>query len=190
VRSLNVVNSLQQRSRRADTIALVVSLAVLGVGSAVLGPVVKMPWSLPTVMSTSAASSSPLAGGLPANETGSVQITITAGNQEASATLADTPAGRQLAAMLPLTVHLQDPFGQAKSGPLPRAIDIAGTATEFHPNTGGIYYWPDGDDLAIFYDPLGQAVPPPGLIRLGRIDAGLDAIAARGDVTVTFQRAA
>ena len=118
-----------------------------------------------------------------------MRVTLTVGDQVAAATLADTPAGDQLAAMLPITVDLQDPFGQAKSGVLPRGIDIAGAGAEFHPTAGGIYYWPDGGDLAVFYDALGQAVPPPGLVRLGSIDTGLDTIAARGDVTVTIRRA-
>jgi hypothetical protein len=62
-------------------------------------------------------------------------------------------------------------------------------AREFHPITGGIYYWPDGRDLAVFYDSLGQAVPPPDLVRLGSVDTGLIAMASRGDVTVTIQQA-
>jgi hypothetical protein len=34
--------------------------------------------------------------------------------------------------------------------------------------------------LAIFYDDLGQTVPPPGLIRLGAVDADLALLAAAG----------
>jgi hypothetical protein len=190
-RSLNLVNNLHQRSRAADAVALVVSLLVLAVGSAVLGSTVKMPGSLPTVavMSTPTKSSSASGAVLASNETGSVQITMTVGHQVATATLDDTPAGHQLAAMLPLTMNLRDPFGQAKSGPLPHRIDGAATAADFHPLTGEIYYWPDGGDLAVFYDALGQAVPPPGLVHVGGVDSGLDAVASRGDVTVTIERA-
>ena len=35
--------------------------------------------------------------------------------------------------------------------------------------------------MAVFYDDLGQTVPPPGLVRLGAVDGGLDAIAAAGN---------
>jgi hypothetical protein len=126
---------------------------------------------------------------LPTEGTRSVRITVLVGDQVSTATLADTPAGHRLAAMLPITVDLQDPFGQAKSGALPRALPVAGTARVVHPVTGGVYYWPDGGDLAVFYDALGQAPPPPGLVRLGSIDTGLDAIATRGDVRVTIERA-
>jgi hypothetical protein len=170
-------------------VAFALSLAVLAVGSAVVGPVVKMPGGLPAATATSAPSAPTSATAVPTEEAGSVRITLTVGDEVATATLADTPAGHQLAAMLPITVDLQDPFGQAKSGPLPHPIDVAGTAREFHPITGGVYYWSDGDQLAVFYDALGQAVPPPGLIRLGNVDTGLEAFASAGDVSVTLQRA-
>jgi hypothetical protein len=48
------------------------------------------------------------------------------------------------------------------------------------PRHRGVYYWPDGGYFAVFYDDLGQQVPPPGLVRLGVVDGGLDAIASAG----------
>jgi hypothetical protein len=174
-------------------VALTLSLAVLAVGSVVIGSGVTMPGELPAATATSAVSAASLSAPAAASGTEEVgrRVTMRVGDQVATATLADTPAGREFAAMLPITVDLQDPFGQAKSGALPHPIDIAGAAAgrEFHPITRGIYYWPDGGDLAVFYDALGQAVPPPGLVHLGSVDTGLDAIAARGDVTVTIRRA-
>jgi hypothetical protein len=167
-------------------VALALSLAVLGIGSAVIGPVVTMRGELPAATATSPSAS---AGVLSTEEVGSVRVTMRVGDRVATATLADTAAGHEFAAMLPITVDLQDPFGQAKSGALPRAVGVVGAGREFHPTTGGIYYWPDGGDLAVFYDALGQAVPPPGLIRLGSVDSGLDTLATRGDVVVTIQRA-
>jgi hypothetical protein len=56
--------------------------------------------------------------------------------------------------------------------------------------TGWGYYWPDTAALAIYYDDLGQSVPPPGLIRLGAIDTGLDEFAeAGGQHTARLERA-
>jgi hypothetical protein len=171
-------------------VAFALSLAVLGVGSAGVGPFVRMPGSPPAATATPVPSAPAPAAAVSSEETGSVRITMTVGDRVATATLADTLAGHQLAAVLPITVDLHDRFGQAKSGALPRSVDVAGLAREFHPITGGIYYWPDGrGQLAVFYDALGQAVPPPGLIRLGNIDTGLNAIGSGGDVTVTIQRA-
>jgi hypothetical protein len=101
------------------------------------------------------------------------------------ATLTDTAAARQFAAKLPLTLDLRDPMGQAKSGRLPAPIEHASAESTIDPEVGGIYYVPDRAMIAIFYDDLGQTVPPPGLVRLGTVDtgpdAGSDAIAAAGN---------
>lgn len=97
------------------------------------------------------------------------------------ATLSDTAAARQFAAQLPLTLDLRDPMGQAKSGPLPGPIDTASAETDVDPDAGGIYYVPDRAMIAIFYDDLGQTVPPPGLVQLGTVDSGADTIDAAGN---------
>lgn len=183
------MTTLQQRSRTADVVALALTLAVIGVASAVVSLVVNLPDRLPAAPATSSPALSASAAEPPTKEVGSVRITMTAGDRVATASLADTRAGHRLAAMLPITVDMQDPFGQAKSGPLPRALPVAGTPREFRPVTGGIYYWPDGGHFAVFYDSLGQAVPPPGLVHLGSVDTGLAAMASRGDVTVTIRQA-
>ena len=53
-----------------------------------------------------------------------------------------------------------------------------------------IYYWPPSGDIAIIYDDLGQSIPPPGMVRLGSVDSGLDAIASAGNrFTVWIDRA-
>ena len=99
------------------------------------------------------------------------------GNEFATATLADTPAAREFAAMLPLQLKLHDPMGQAKSGPLPRPIDAAGGEPVFNPAVGEIYYSAPSGTLAIFYDDLGQSIPDPGLVRLGTVDTRTERIA-------------
>jgi hypothetical protein len=94
----------------------------------------------------------------------------------ATVTLDHTPAARAFAAMLPLPVALHDPMGQAKSGKLPSPIDVTGTARVFNPTVGELYYWAPSNTIAIFYDDLGQSIPPPGLVRLGVVSSGLPAI--------------
>ena len=92
--------------------------------------------------------------------------------------------------MLPLSLTLSDGWGQAKSGPLPYPVRAEAERT-LRPVRGGIYYWPETAALAVYYDDLGQSVPPPGLIRLGAVDAGLDEIAGAGrQVTVHIDRVA
>jgi hypothetical protein len=110
-----------------------------------------------------------------------VRIVLQFGDEFATATLSDTPAAGEFAAMLPLQLKLRDPMGQAKSGPLPRPIDAAGGEPVFDPAVGGIYYSPPSGTFAVFYDDLGQSVPDPGLVRLGTVDSGADRIAEAGN---------
>jgi hypothetical protein len=112
--------------------------------------------------------------------TGSVRIVLRFGDEFATATLSDTPAAREFAAMLPLRLKLHDPMGQAKSGPLPRPIDATGGERVFDPAVGEIYYSAPSSTFAIFYDDLGQSIPDPGLVRLGTVDTMTDRIAAAG----------
>jgi hypothetical protein len=102
------------------------------------------------------------------------------GDESATATLDDTDAARQFAGMLPLQVDLHDPMGQAKSGRLPRPLTVTDPDRVLDPNIGEIYYSPADEGLVIFYDDLGQQVPPPGLVRLGQVERGLDAITDAG----------
>jgi hypothetical protein len=111
---------------------------------------------------------------------GSVRIVLRFGDEFATATLSDTPAAREFAAMLPLQLKLRDPMGQAKSGPLPRPIDAAGGEPVFDPTVGEVYYSANSNTFAIFYEDLDQSIPEPGLVRLGTVDAGTDRIAEAG----------
>lgn len=113
--------------------------------------------------------------------TDSVRIVLRFGNETAAGTLADTPAAREFAAMLPLNLDLRDPMGQAKSGPLPRPLDVSGIEPVFDPAVGQIYYSAPSSTFAIFYTDLGQSIPDPGLVRLGTVEAGTDQIADAGN---------
>jgi hypothetical protein len=117
----------------------------------------------------------------PSVSNGSVRIVLRFGDEFATATMSDTPAAREFAAMLPLQLRLRDPLGQAKSGPLPRPIDVAGGEPVFDPAVGEIYYSANSGTLAIFYEDLGQSIPDPGLIRLGTVDTTTDRIAEAGN---------
>jgi hypothetical protein len=109
------------------------------------------------------------------------QIVLRFDHHVVPATLADTAAGRQFTTLLPMTLELHDPWGQAKSGPIAHPIEGTEAVWVTDPEAGGIYYAPDSGTLAIFYDDLGQTVPSPGLVRLGAVDADLASIAAAGN---------
>lgn len=117
------------------------------------------------------------------------QIQLEVGRDTVTATLVDTRAARDLLRMLPLSLQLADPFGQAKSGPLPRPLRVDGAPTVRAASPGGLYYWAPTKSFAVFYADLGQTVPPPGLVRLGSIDSNLRAVAEAGNhTTVTLAR--
>ena len=101
------------------------------------------------------------------SSTGWARVVLRFDEEVVAVSLADTASARQFAAMLPLDLDLRDPMGQAKSGQLPSPIDIAGADRVTDPAVGEMYYWPDSATIAIFYDDLGQSVPPPGMVRLG-----------------------
>ena len=119
------------------------------------------------------------------------RVVLRFGDHAVAATLADTPASRQLAAMLPLTIELSDAWGQAKAGRLPHPVSVEGAARTLKPTPRGIYYWPDTAALAVYYDDLGQSLPPPGLVQLGAVDTDVDEIAGTSrQVMVRIDRVA
>jgi hypothetical protein len=120
-----------------------------------------------------------------AADTSSAQATATL-----SATLTDSAASRELAEMLPATLELDDAWGQAKTVRLPHPLPTEGAARVMRPVVGGVYYWPGTQTLAVYYDDLGHRVPPPGLVPLGVVDTGVDAIVDAGQVTVHLESAA
>jgi hypothetical protein len=119
---------------------------------------------------------------------GPVRIELVVGDEIATATLADSPEARDFAASLPIRVTMEDPFGQAKTGPLPSKLDVEDATRSSSYRAGDLSYWSPSGKLAIVYDALGRSVPPPGLVRLGTVDSGLRAIASAGnDVTMTIR---
>jgi hypothetical protein len=106
-------------------------LGVMLAGCSISGPgsgsnqAVPAASAAPTVLTTT-----------PRAATGSLWVVLRLSNGLATATLDDTPAAREFAAMLPLQLDLRDPMGQAKSGPLPRPLDATGGEQVFDPAVG------------------------------------------------------
>jgi hypothetical protein len=178
---MNVTVRLRSRLR-AGAVLVAAALAALLAGCSVSDPGGSQS-TLPAAGSSTPAVTAPAAAD-------SVSVVLRIGDRRATVTLEDTPAARTFAAMLPLRLTLHDPMGQAKSGQLPHRIDVSGATRTFDPRVGEIYYWPPSGDIGIFYDDLGQSVPPPGMVRLGVVDRGLDEIASAGNrFTVSIDRA-
>ena len=167
---MNVTARLHPRLR-AGILLVAATLAVMLAGCSISGPDQTLP----------AASTSPTVLTSPRVSTGSVRVVLRLSNGVMTATLDDTPAAREFAAMLPVQLELHDPMGQAKSGPLPRPLDATGVVPVFDPAVGEMYYSAPSNTFAIVYDDLGQSIPDPGLVRLGSVDTGMDLIAEAGN---------
>jgi hypothetical protein len=171
---MNVTARLHPRLR-PGALLVAATLAVMLAGCSISSPGRGSDQALP------AASSAPTVPTSPRVSTGSVRFVLRLSNGLATATLDDTPAAREFAAMLPLRLELHDPMGQAKSGPLPRPLDASVGEPVFDPAVGEIYYSAPSSTFAIFYDDLGQSIPDPGLVRLGTVDSSTDRIAEAGN---------
>jgi hypothetical protein len=116
------------------------------------------------------------------------RVRITVAGKSIVATLADSVAARDFASLLPLTLAMNDLFRREKFAPLPRAISEQGKRTNDYA-VGTIGYWPPGPDVAIFYRQDGERIPDPGLIVLGRVKAGIEALDVPGAIEATIELA-
>ncbi|WP_292985997.1 cyclophilin-like fold protein [Pantoea sp.] len=95
-----------------------------------------------------------------------------------TATLNDSQASREFAALLPLTLNLKDYAGEEKISDLPGRLSTAGSPAGTAAKKGDIALYAPWGNLAIFYKPHGYAS---GLIKLGRLDEP-DALPVHPDV--------
>ena len=124
-----------------------------------------------------------------ADSSGGTQVVLRLSDGTATATLKNTAAAQEFAALLPVQLTLRDPMGQAKSGRLSSPLPVADTDRVIDPEVAGLYYWPPSGDIGIVYDDLGQTVPPPGMVQLGTVTSGLPMIASAGNrFTVSIER--
>jgi len=118
---------------------------------------------------------------------GEFRVRITIDNTSIEATLADSDAARDFASLLPLSLSMNDLFRREKFAALPRAISNRGKRTYDYP-IGTIGYWPPGPDVAIFYRHDGERIPEPGLIVIGTIKTGVEALSVRGAINAVIER--
>lgn len=102
------------------------------------------------------------------------------------ATLADNATARDLLSLLPLTVTLEDYAATEKITYLPRKLSTAGAPPGSDPDVGTIAYYAPWGNVAFFYKDAPYAR---GLIPLGRIDSGIEALRAAGTVKAQLEAA-
>jgi hypothetical protein len=116
----------------------------------------------------------------------SMKINIKVRDKVVTATLMDSKTTRDFVSLLPLTLTMNDLFGREKFAHLPKAISEEGERTKTY-EVGDIIYWSPGPDVAIFYRHDGQEIPDPGIIAIGKIDAGVEAFKVPGSVNTTVE---
>lgn len=112
-----------------------------------------------------------------------MHIRLRIGTAEATARLYDNATARDFAALLPTTITLHDLGGREKAGPLPRDLTSGPGQTGYR--AGQLGYWAPSSDLAIYYREDDFQIPSPGIVMIGEIETGLDAIANSDDATLT-----
>lgn len=115
-----------------------------------------------------------------------MQIRIEIEDTSLTATLNDTEAARDFASLLPLTLTLEDYASTEKIATLPRKLATRGASPGSDPDVGDIAYYAPWGNLAIYYRDFGYSA---GLVKLGRIEGGVDALRRPGTLRATITRA-
>ncbi|MFD4033640.1 cyclophilin-like fold protein [Streptomyces sp. NPDC058637] len=144
-----------------------------------------------TATATASAWSSAPASGQPtsaaASPSGSdrstpMDIRVTLDDQSVDATLDDSPAARDLASLLPLTLDLEDFHGTERIADPPRKLTTEDAPEPQAPKAGDIAYYAPWGNLAVFYKdgPAASA----DLLVLGHIDADADQLSGAERITI------
>ena len=121
-----------------------------------------------------------------AQERTAMKIRLTVDGKAVEATLLDNAAARDFVSLLPLTLTLDDYASTEKINSLPRKLSTTGAPAGVDPSPGDIAYYAPWGNLAIFYKDAGYAK---GLVKLGRLNSGLEALSVRGPLKVTLEPA-
>ena len=116
------------------------------------------------------------------------RIRIRIGDRAVTATLYDSAAARDFIAMLPLSLHMNDLLRREKIARLPAPLSDQPRGLPTY-QAGDLGYWrPDGN-FVIYYLNDGTRLPSPGIVPLGKIDAGFEIFNVPGEVDVTVELA-
>ena len=136
---------------------------------------------------TSASSPAPASAPASASPTRSdrsspMDIRVTIDGQKVEATLNDSPAARDLASLLPLTLDLEDFHGIERIADPPRKLTTENAPEPQAPKTGDLTYYAPWGNLALFYKDGPSASSD--LLVLGHIDADADQLSGADRVTI------
>jgi hypothetical protein len=113
-----------------------------------------------------------------------MKILITVDGKPIRASLEDNVTARDFAALLPLTVTLEDYSRTEKIHFLSKKLSTEGAPTGIDPAIGDITYYAPWGNLAIFYKDFGYST---GLIKLGSIESGSEPLNVSGSVKARIE---
>ncbi len=116
--------------------------------------------------------------------TNTMKIRLTIDGKAMTATLIDNATARDFLTLLPITLTVEDYAATEKISYLPRKLSTAGAPAGSDPSVGDIAYYAPWGNLAIFYKDFGYSR---GLIQLGQIDSGIEALNSPGPLKVTIE---
>jgi hypothetical protein len=114
-----------------------------------------------------------------------MKIRIHVDGARLTATLDDTAASRDFVSLLPLTLTLDDYNGTEKISDLPKKLSTKDAPAGIDPSVGDITFYSPWGNLAIFYKDFAYSR---GLVKLGRIDSGIETFDRPGTRRVIIQR--
>ena len=117
--------------------------------------------------------------------TSTIKIRLTINGKAITATLIDNATVRDFLTLLPMTLTLEDYAATEKISYLPRKLSAAGAPAGSDPSVGDVTYYAPWGNLAIFYRDFRYST---GLIQLGRIDSGIQALSVAGPLKATIER--
>lgn len=113
-----------------------------------------------------------------------MKVEIVVNGETATATLYDSPTGRDFASLLPLSLTLQDYADIERISDLPRRLSTAQAPEGMTPEAGDIAFYAPWGNLAIFVQGRPYAR---SLIPVGEIDSGLPALQRQGPLSVQIR---
>lgn len=106
-----------------------------------------------------------------------MRIQTAFGDQVFSATLYDNPSARDLLTLLPLDLTIEDYSNNEKIVYLPRKLTEEGSGLFGNEAPGDLCYYAPWGNLVFFYAAYHYSR---GLIRLGRLEGGIQPLLTRG----------
>jgi hypothetical protein len=115
-----------------------------------------------------------------------MKLRLKVGEKIMTATLMDNATSRDFVSLLPMSATLDDYAATEKISYLQRKLSTEGAPAGSTPSTGDIAYYAPWGNLAFFYRDFRYSS---GLIKLGKIDSGVEVLNGPGSIPVTIELA-